>query len=146
MKSIIESVPYLSKIKKDSITAKNFTVCGSHSCLFWINKLPWLWFLTRPDVADASINSGPGVNCNFSVPFTEQSCVVGHRSATLYAMRINSYILVEDNVQLSYSNTSFSLLPLLFKQTFRPQCCEYKVAAAAFVRYLLHKVHAENPL
>lgn len=51
-----------------------------------------------------------------------------------------------ENVQLNYSNMSFSLLPFLFKQTFHAQFCEYKVASVAFFRYLLLKVYAKGTL
>lgn len=65
MESIIEAVPYVSKIKKDSVTANSITLCGSHHSLFSRNKLSWIWFLTTSDVAGAAINSGPGVNGGF---------------------------------------------------------------------------------
>lgn len=82
--------------------ANNFTVCGSHPCLLLRNKILWLWFLTMYDITDAAISSGPGSESQLSeaIPITEQSCMVGPWSATLYVTKINSYILIlmEGNV------------------------------------------------
>lgn len=143
MESIIETMPYMSKIKEDSVTANNFTLCGSHHCLFSRNKLPWVWFLTTSDVADAAINSVPGVNCNFLIHFHLQKILHGE-SLISYSLCHKEKFL-HTNGQLSYSNMSFSLLHFFFKQTFHPQFCEYKVAAVALLgtSYLgcVHKTH-----
>lgn len=85
--------------------ANNFTVCGSHSCLLLRNKIPWLWFLTTSDIADSAISSGPGSELQLSkaIPITEQSCMVGPWSATLYVTKLNSYTLtlMGGGIQLS---------------------------------------------
>lgn len=57
------------------------------------------------DIAEAAISSGPGseVQLSEATPITEQSCMVGPWSVSIYVTKINSYIvtLMEQIVQLS---------------------------------------------